>query len=188
MVYTRNELKEYIEADRVANHVGRYYLLKLLYGNERARVFRYLKLLRKYEFSINSHSCLRFWYRYRERRIGLKYGIFIVPNVVGKGLYISHLQGGVIVNCFSMGNNCIIAGGVVVGNKGSQDNRAIIGNNVELTLGCKVIGKVCIGDNSIVAPNSVVIKDVPANAVVSGVPALIIKLEGKSKVYESIAD
>ena len=74
-----------------------------------------------------------------------------------------------------MGTGCIVSTGVIVGNKDSQDNRAIIGNNVNLSVGCKVIGKVTIGDNVIVAPNSVVIKDVPANAVVSGVPAVIIK-------------
>lgn len=75
-----------------------------------------------------------------------------------------------------MGDNCIVTGGVVVGNKGSQDNRATIGDHVELTLGCKVIGKVNIGNHAIVAPNSVVIKDVPDKAVVSGVPAKIIKI------------
>lgn len=78
-----------------------------------------------------------------------------------------------------MGCNCIVSGGCVVGNKGSQDNRATIGNHVELTLGCKVIGKVNIGDNVIVAPNSVVIKNVPDNAVVSGVPAKIIKINNQ---------
>ena len=119
---------------------------------------------------------MRHWYRFIERRLSLKYGVFIVPNTVGKGLYISHLQGGVILNCIKMGDYCIVTGGVVVGNKGSQDNRAIIGDHVELTLGSKVIGKVTIGDYAIVAPNSVVIKDVPSKAVVSGVPAKIIKI------------
>ena len=75
-----------------------------------------------------------------------------------------------------MGDFCSVSSGVVVGNKGSQDNRAFIGNHVELTVGSKVIGKVVIGNNAIIAPNSVVIKDVPDNAVVSGVPAKIIKV------------
>ena len=63
----------------------------------------------------------------------------------------------------------------MIGNNGSQDKRPIIGNNVSLTVGSMVIGKVTIGDNVTVAPNSVVIKDVPSNCVVSGVPAKIIK-------------
>ena len=49
---------------------------------------------------------------------------------------------------------------------------------VELTLGCKVIGGITIGNNVIVAPNSVVVKDVPDNSVVSGVPARTIKHNG----------
>lgn len=52
---------------------------------------------------------------------------------------------------------------------------AVIGNNVELCVGAKVIGKVCIGDNVIVAPNAVVIHDVPSNSIVGGVPAKILK-------------
>lgn len=41
----------------------------------------------------------------------------------------------------------------------------------------KIIGKIKIGDNAVVCPNSVVIKDVPANAIVSGVPAQIVKIK-----------
>lgn len=76
-----------------------------------------------------------------------------------------------------MGCYCSANAGVVVGNKDSQENRASIGNNVSLNVGCKVIGKINIGDNVIVAPNSVVVKDVPTNAIVSGIPAKIIKFK-----------
>ncbi len=82
-----------------------------------------------------------------------------------------------------MGENCRINGGVVVGNKDSQANIAVIGNNVRLSIGCKIIGKIFIGDNAIVAPNSVVIKDVPSGAVVSGVPAIIIKKMDKQILW-----
>jgi len=74
-----------------------------------------------------------------------------------------------------MGNYCVANSGVVVGVKTGVDNAPIIGNNVELATGCKVIGKVVIGDNAIVAPNSVVVKDVEAGTVVSGVPAKYLK-------------
>ncbi len=62
------------------------------------------------------------------------------------------------------------------------DNTQIaeIGDNVELAVGCKVIGRIIIGNNVIVAPNAVVVKDVPDNAIVGGVPATIIKILGKS--------
>lgn len=83
--------------------------------------------------------------------------------------------GGIIINCKSIGYHCTANIGVIVGNN-SKGGLPIIGNNVDLTIGCKVIGDVCVGDNVIVAPNSVVIKDVPNNAVVSGVPAKILKI------------
>lgn len=94
MIETKEDLIAYINADKKANYMERHYLLKLIYGNDGARAFRYLKALRKYEYAINTHSILRHWYRFVERRLSLKYGVFIVPNAVGKGLYISHLQGG----------------------------------------------------------------------------------------------
>lgn len=81
---------------------------------------------------------------------------------------------GQIINCKSMGYNCSVNKGVVIGNKKGQENRAIIGDNCYFTLGCKVIGKVNIGDNVIVAQNSVFVKDIPSNTIVSGVPAKII--------------
>lgn len=86
--------------------------------------------------------------------------------------------GGIIINCKSIGNYCSANSGVIVGNNNGQDKIATIGNHVSLTIGSKVIGKVTIGDNVTVAPNSVVVKDVPSNCVVSGVPAKIIKKDG----------
>ena len=86
------------------------------------------------------------------------------------------MGGGIKINCISIGNYCTLNLGVLVGNNHhNQEERAIIGDNVNLTTGCKVIGKVKIGNNVVVAPNSVVIKDIPDNCVVSGVPATIIK-------------
>ena len=177
MIQNRQELKEYIRADKEANGIS-HYLLKLIYGNDNARVFRYLKCLRHFEYALNNNYLIKMWYRLRVRRLGLRYNILIFPNTVGKGLYIPHLQGGgIIINCHSMGDNCIVGPGVVIGNKGPQENVPTIGDRVEFTTGCKVVGKVKIGDDSIVAPNSVVIADVPRNAIVSGVPAKIIRIK-----------
>lgn len=48
---------------------------------------------------------------------------------------------------------------------------------MEIAVGAKVIGNVHVGNNVVIAPNSVVVKDVPANAIVSGIPAKIIKMK-----------
>lgn len=178
MIFSKTELNRYFVQDAEANGFNSesVYLVKLLYGNERAYSVHYLRSLRRYEYYLNTNSLLKYWWRFINRRRSLKYGIVIGANMVGPGLSISHLQGGVIINCFKMGANCSVAGGVVVGNKDSQDNRAYIGDCVHLTLGVKVIGKVTIGDNVVVAPNSVVVKDVLPNSIVSGIPAKVIKV------------
>lgn len=177
MISTREDLKFYLQEDAKANGIkpGIEYIIKLIYGNVHACAYRYLKSLRKYEYYQNTGSILRYCYRFYNRRLGLKYNLAIPINVVGYGLYLPHLEGGVIVNCHSLGNNCKINSGVVVGNKHDISQIAVIGNNVELAVGCKVIGRIKIGNNVIVAPNAVVINDVPDNVIVGGVPAKIIK-------------
>ena len=91
-------------------------------------------------------------------------------------MYIPHIEGGgIVVNCESVGNYCTINSGVVVGNKGSNDNVPTIGDNVTLSVGCKVIGKIYTGNNVLIAPNAVVINDVPDNSIVVGIPGRIIK-------------
>ena len=189
MITSKVMLKEYIAADKSRNMVNcsRKYLLiepfLSLFGvvRESFYVRKYLLVLRKLEYytNVRTHfgggNFMRIYYTIKWKRLSNKYGIYLHPNTVGKGLYIPHFNGGIQLNCISMGDFCSVSSGVVVGNKGSQDNRAIIGNNVGLTIGCKVIGKVVLGNNVIVAPNYVVIKNIPDNAVVSGVPAKIIK-------------
>lgn len=188
MINSKEGLNFYIKEDFKRN-LGNISVFKLLalrfYDSDGYRVVRYLKALRKYEYAINVQKRnflgLIIW-AYRKfvwHRLSLKYNIVLPPNVIGYGFKVAHVTGGgIIVNCKSIGNYCSANAGVVVGNNGGQDKTAIIGDHVSMTVGCKVIGKVVIGNNVIVAPNSVVVKDVPDNCVVSGVPAKIIKQNG----------
>ena len=179
MIEDKKYLQLFIREDVKANGIklGFSYYVKLFYGNINARAFRYLKSLRKYEYSINTHGLLLFWRRFYNRRLGAKYNIAITPNIAGYGLKLPHLEQGVIINCESMGNYCVVNSGVVLGNKGlgKSEERPIIGSSVNFCVGCKVIGRIMIGDNVIVAPNAVVVKDVPANSIVAGIPATVIK-------------
>lgn len=179
MIKKKSDLNRYIEADAHANGITsrKDYILKLIYGNMGACVFRYLKSLRKYEYALNTNSKLKIWYRFRLRRLGKKYRISILPNTVGEGLFIPHNEGGIVINCRSMGVNCLVGYAVLVGNKENQNQLATIGNNVKLYTGCKIIGDVTIGNNVEVAPNAVVVKDVPSNAIVGGIPAKIIRIK-----------
>lgn len=187
MITSKKELHEFIKEDRKnnINNCSKIYLtfepLLSILGvvRESFYVRRYLKVLRKLEYFSNKKNkgIMYIYYMIMWKRLSHKYQIYIRPNTVGKGLHISHFNGGIQINCFQMGNYCSVTAGVVIGNKGSQENRAIIGNNVSFTIGSKAIGKIIIEDNVIVCPNSVVIKDVPNGAIVSGVPAQIIKIK-----------
>ena len=73
-----------------------------------------------------------------------------------------------------IGKNCTIYPGVTIGGK-IGNGCPTIGDNCFIGLGAKIIGKVNIGDNVIIAPNAVVVKNVASNSVVGGVPAKNIK-------------
>lgn len=190
MIKTRKDLTFYIKEDAARNGLGGGKLLKIRYwahlllNNENARAFRYIKTMRYYEYYLNVNSSivrklLRIWYKIKLSYLGGKYGIFITPNAAGYGLRIAHLSGGggVHLNVKRIGNYCGFNSGVLIGNKDSQDNRCVIGDNTAFGPGSKAFGKLTIGNNVFVAPNAVVTKDVPDNAIVGGVPAIIIKMK-----------
>lgn len=180
---TRKELLFFLSEDRRVNAITSQiqYIVRLISGADNARVVRYLIALRHQEYYIDNlnksilHKLLFYFWKYRTTRLSSKYRISIRPCTVGYGLRIPHTQGGVILTSKSIGNYACANSGVVVGIKNNVENAAIIGDNVILNVGSKVIGKVCIGNNVEVAANAVVVKDVPNNAIVGGIPAEIIK-------------
>lgn len=181
MIKTKADLREYIRADESRYSLRQPKFLGWLLNDESYYIINFLRILRKLEYYTNcprknlaSKICYVYFFL-KHRRLEYKTGIRIAPNVVGKGLYIPHFLGGVIINALRMGDYCTVNSGVIIGNKKKPDYKPSIGNNVEIAIGAKVIGKLTIGDHAIVAPNSVVIKDVAPYTVVSGVPAIIIK-------------
>ena len=108
----------------------------------------------------------------------LFFGVYIgVSANIGKALVIEHF-GCIIVHGDSViGDNCVIRQGVTIGNKNMDDPHGapVLGNNVNVGAGAKIIGRVRIGNNVDIGANAVVINDVPDNVVVGGVPAQILK-------------
>lgn len=98
--------------------------------------------------------------------------LYICTHDIGGGLIIQH-GFSTIINAKKIGKNCHIYQQVTIGYNGMQS--PIIGNNVRICCGAKVIGGICIGNNVVIGANAVVCKDVPDNVVVGGVPAKIIK-------------
>lgn len=93
--------------------------------------------------------------------------------VVGRNFVIDH-HGGIVVSGYArFGDNCRIRSGVCVGLARVDDPCApVIGHNVDIGIGAKVLGRITIGDNVLIGANAVVLCDVPANSIAVGVPAV----------------
>jgi serine O-acetyltransferase len=74
-----------------------------------------------------------------------------------------------------LGDNCIIGTNVTIGGKSGHYEIPIIGNNVYIATGAKVLGPIIVGDNVIIGANAVVIDNIPNNCTVAGIPAKIIR-------------
>ena len=98
--------------------------------------------------------------------------LYLNTRYIGGGLYIQH-GFATMVSAKSIGENCWINQQVTIGYKG--EDCPVIGNNVSIHCGAKVLGGLTMGDNSVAGANAVVVKDVPENAIVGGVPAKVIK-------------
>lgn len=95
---------------------------------------------------------------------------------IGKGSRFSYGGISVIIHKRAViGENCVIGSCVSLGGKSGIYEVPVVGNNVYISTGSKILGNVKVGDNVIIGANSVVLKDVPSNSVVAGVPAKIIK-------------
>lgn len=100
--------------------------------------------------------------------------------IVGKGLKVHHPLGIVIGHCI-IGENCTILQNVTIGEKrigentDSIDNRPRIGDNVTICAGACILGKINIIRDTVIAANSVVIKDITTSGVWGGIPAKLLK-------------
>ncbi len=106
-------------------------------------------------------------------KLMLKAGIEIGEGcVIGKGLQIPHFNGIVIGKNAVIGDNCVIYQQVTLGKK--NGGYPVIGNNVVIYPGAKVIGDIFIGDGAVIGANAVVLKNVEANTIVAGCPSRVI--------------
>ena len=108
-------------------------------------------------------------------------GIEIHPGAtIGKGFFIDHGMGVVIGETAEIGDYVTLFQGVTLGGTGKDRGKRhpTLGNHVVVGAGAKILGGIRIGDNVKVGANSVVLKSVPPNSTVTGVPARVIKMEG----------
>lgn len=107
------------------------------------------------------------------------FGIEVSPKVkIEGGLFLPHTVG-TVIGAASIGRNCTIMQGVTLGALESDlsftpATRPVIGNDVVIGSGAKVLGGITVGDHAKIGANAVVLCDVPAHAVAVGVPARIL--------------
>ncbi len=109
-------------------------------------------------------------------------GIEIHPGAtIGKGLVIDHGMGVVIGETTEIGDDCTLYQGVTLGGTGKDVGKRhpTIGNNVLVGAGAKVLGPIVIEDNSKVAANAVVLKDISENCTAVGIPAKVVRQGGR---------
>ncbi|MDG3008059.1 serine O-acetyltransferase [Paludisphaera mucosa] len=102
--------------------------------------------------------------------------ILVCPKL-GPGLIIQHGIATVIV-AEEIGANCWINQQVTLGISGSLPGFPTLGDNVRVSVGAKVLGGITVGSNSMIGANAVVMKNVPPNVTVVGVPGYIVRRDG----------
>ncbi|NLZ81918.1 MAG: serine O-acetyltransferase [Clostridiales bacterium] len=119
-----------------------------------------------------------FFARWMSQRTARKTGIEIHPGAkIGKGLFIDHGHGVVIGETTIIGDNVTLYQGVTLGGTGKEKGKRhpTIGDNVMISAGAKVLGSFRVGENSKIGAGSVVVKEVPPNSTVVGIPGNIVK-------------
>ncbi len=133
-----------------------------------------------------AHWCyehnLRFLARWISQRASRKTGIEIHPGAkIGRRFFIDHGTGVVIGETAEIGDDVTIYQGVTLGGTGKDVGKRhpTVGNHVMIGSGAKVLGPFRIGDHSRIAAGAVVLEEIPPNATAVGVPARVVKIEGK---------
>jgi serine O-acetyltransferase len=144
-------------------------LLYLLYKYPEFRTLYYYRIKKGNFIGLIFMHIIKSWYKECS-------SLFLYCDDIGSGLFIQH-GFSTIVSAEKIGDNCWINQQVTIGYS-SKNECPIIGNNVTINAGAKLIGKITINDNVTVGANAVVVKNVPSNCVVAGVPAYIINRDG----------
>lgn len=106
-------------------------------------------------------------------------------STLGKGTVLAYGGIGIAIHARAViGSNCVIGQNTTIGGKSGWYEVPVIGDNVRISAGARVLGPVQIGNNVIIGANAVVVKDVPDNCIVAGIPARIIKEDISMEDYE----
>ncbi|MCR5293808.1 MAG: serine O-acetyltransferase [Lachnospiraceae bacterium] len=176
------ELKETFEVYKERDPAIRTYWDVLLYPCYRA-MRTYRKAHRLWE---SGHT---FWARWLSQQAARKTGIEIHPGArIGKGFFIDHGTGVVIGETCEIGDNVTLYQGVTLGGTGKEQGKRhpTLEDGVMVSAGAKVLGSITVGKNSKIGAGAVVIKPVPPNCTVVGVPGRIVRMKNQVVPRDSI--
>jgi serine O-acetyltransferase len=147
--------------------------------------FRFTYLFRKASTG-HKYSIIRIFFSLLRKRYSYKYGFQIpLKTQIGEGFYIGHFGTLVINKNAKIGKNCNVSHNVTIGqaNRGKLEGYPVIGDNVWIGTGAVIVGKVNIGSNVLIGPNSFVNIDVPDHSIVLGNPCKISARENPCEGY-----
>jgi len=179
------DLRETIAAYKARDPAARTWLEVLL-------LYPGIKAVRSYR---RANWCYRHNLKFLARMISQhsrhRTGIEIHPGAtIGRRLVIDHGMGIVIGETAEIGDDCLIYHGVTLGGTGKDVGKRhpTIGNNVLIGTGAKVLGPIKVGDNSRIAANSVVLKEIPEDSTAVGIPARVVRIAGQKVNFAGEVD
>lgn len=180
MIQDKKDLAYYLNQDKLAMGIHRNQ--PKIIGDE---IWKFEICLRKTEYYFNKKNLIgKFiskFYRLRLRRLQLRYGFSIPLNVFGPGLAIVHTGPIIVSEYASIGKNCRIQAMTVIGATNGMKKAPIIGDDVYISVGAKIIGDIRVGNGVAVGAGAVVVKDVMDGVTVGGVPAKVISRNGSQQ-------
>ena len=149
------------------------YLVARITHEDNYLIWKYLYFLRREEAAANKLTA--YYWRRRKNDLGAKLGIIIYAGTCGKGLRIWHYGSTIISGDAKLGENCVFHGQACIGNDGTGTAAPVIGSNVDIGVGAKIIGGITIADNVKIGAGAVVTKScLEQGRTLVGVPAKIL--------------
>jgi serine O-acetyltransferase len=182
MINSKEDYFRYIELDKIALNKDKLsFKQRVKFIIFPDHIYRFTKLLRSVEYYKNCKTTfideiIYVWKQFRFKRLSLKLGFSIAPNVFGPGLAIVHYGTIVVHHNARVGAHCRIHACTNIGASAGGIEAPQIGDNVYIGSGAKIFGDITIGNNIAIAANAAVSKSFAEdNIMIGGVPARKIK-------------
>ena len=146
------------------------YLTAMVTHEDNYLIWKYMTFLRREE-AARSKLTAYFWRR-KKNNLGSRLGLQIYAGTCARGLHIWHYGSVIISGDAVVGENCTIHGQACIGSNGASDEAPVLGKNVDIGVGAKIIGAVTLADDIRIGAGAVVVKSCETpGATLVGVPA-----------------